>query len=62
MTTAGTVRDVTVVPGRCEESVFERPSIEAAYRFKYKPRVIDGEPVEVIGVWNRFTYGLEDER
>jgi hypothetical protein len=25
------------------KDIFERPSIDAAYRFKYKPRVIDGE-------------------
>jgi protein TonB len=56
VTTSGTVRDVSVVPGECEQSVFERPSIDAAYRFKYKPRVIDGEPVEVTRVWNRFHY------
>jgi protein TonB len=61
VTTAGTVRDVSVVPGECEESVFEKPSVEAAYRFKYKPRVIDGEAVEVIGVWNRFYYEQEEQ-
>jgi protein TonB len=31
---AGTVRDVSVVEGQCPESVFERPSVEAALRFK----------------------------
>ncbi len=56
VTTSGTVKDVELVPGACENSIFERPSIEAAYRFKYKPRVIDGQPVEVIGVYNRFFY------
>lgn len=60
VTTAGTVRDVTIVPGECEEEVFERSSIDAAYRFKYKPRVINGEAVEVIGVWNRFYYEQEE--
>jgi protein TonB len=61
VTTSGTVRDVSVVPGECEETVFEKASVEAAYRFKYKPRVINGEPVEVIGVWNRFYYEQEEE-
>ena len=50
VTTAGTVRDVTVVEGECEHDVFARPSVDAAYRFKYKPRVINGEAVEVLGV------------
>jgi protein TonB len=39
--------DVSVVEGECDNDIFARPSIEAAYRFKYKPRVIDGEAVEV---------------
>lgn len=60
VTTTGTVKDVSVVEGACENSVFERPSVEAAYRFKYKPRVIDGEPVEVFGVYNRFYYEQEE--
>jgi len=59
VTTLGTVKDVQVVEGHCEESIFERPSIDAAYRFKYKPRVINGEAIEVRGVYNRFYYEQE---
>jgi protein TonB len=40
--------------------VFEDASVKAALKFKYKPRVIDGEPVEVAGVRNRFLYELEN--
>ena len=40
--------------------MFYRSSIEAAKRFKYKPRVIDGVAVEVHGVLNRFHY-LEEK-
>ena len=60
VSTAGTVKDVQVVEGHCENSVFERPSVEAALRFKYKPRVIDGTAVEVRGVYNRFYYEQEE--
>ncbi len=56
VTTAGTVKDVSVVEGQCENYLFARPSIDAAYRFKYKPRVIDGQAVEVTGIYNRFYY------
>lgn len=56
VTTLGTVKDVQVVEGACENEIFARPSIDAAYRFKYKPRVINGEAVEVTGVFNRFYY------
>jgi protein TonB len=56
VTTSGTVRDVSVVEAYCDDPLFRRPSIEAALRFKYKPRVIDGTPVEVTEVYNMFYY------
>lgn len=65
VTTSGTTRDVTVIKERCSHSVFYRPSIEAAKRFKYKPRIIDGVAVEVAGVLNMFYYrdaALEDQQ
>jgi len=59
VTTTGATRDPVAIdcspPG-----VFESASVKAAEKFKYKPRVIDGEPVEVAGVRNRFLYELED--
>lgn len=64
VTAAGTTRDVEVVEGECTTkegkptSVFNRASIRAAERFKYRPKVIDGAPVEVPGVRNRFVYEL----
>lgn len=60
VTTAGTVKDVEVVTEQCEQTVFRSASVEAAKRFKYKPRVIDGAPVEVHGVRNRFFFDLEE--
>lgn len=56
VTTAGTVRDVQVVDDQCSDPIFARPSEDAARRFKYKPRVIDGVAVEVIGIHNMFHY------
>jgi protein TonB len=61
VTPAGTVRDVSVVEGQCTDSLFQRPSVEAALRFKYKPRVIDGVAIEVPGVYNRFYYEQEND-
>ena len=59
VTTTVATRDP--VPIDCQPSgVFERASVRAAEKFKYKPRVIDGEPVEVAGVQNRFIYELEE--
>jgi len=56
VTAAGTVRGVEVVEDRCSDPVFREPSVEAARRFRYKPRVVDGEAIEVHGVQNLFHY------
>ena len=58
VTTNGTTKDITVVEST--SSLFERAAMDAAAKFKYKPRVIDGNPVEVAGVRNRITFVLED--
>ena len=59
VTAAGTTRDVTLVPGACSHSLFEKASLEAAAKFKYKPRVVDGQAIEVTGVRNKFSYELK---
>jgi len=55
----GTVRNPFVVDGQCTSSLFHSASVQAALKFKYKPRVIDGQAVEVPGVQNKFTYEIE---
>ena len=57
VTTLGTVENPQVVD--CSSSLFERASVNAALKFKYKPRVVDGEAIPVAGVQNRFTYVLD---
>lgn len=58
VTTSGAIRDPIAVD--CQPSgVFDRASVKAATKFKYKPRVVDGEAIEVAGVQNKFTYELE---
>jgi len=58
VTKLGTVRDAFAV--ECTSSLFARASVNAALKFKYKPRVVDGEPIEVPGVQHVITYKLED--
>lgn len=41
-------------------NIFDRSSIRAAARFKFQPRVVDGQGVEVPGVQYLFRYQLED--
>ncbi len=59
VTTSGAIRDP--IPVDCQPSgIFEKASVSAALKFKYKPRVVDGEAIEVAGVQNKFTYELEE--
>ena len=60
VTRQGTIRDPFVVEDQCTSSLFHRASVQAALKFKYKPRVIDGQAVEVPGVQNKFTYEIEE--
>lgn len=58
VTRTGSIKDPVAVD--CSPSgVFDRASVKAAEKFKYKPRVVDGEAIEVAGVQNKFTYELE---
>ena len=41
-------------------NIFDRSSMRAATRFKFQPRVIDGQGVEVSGVQYLFRYQLEE--
>jgi protein TonB len=58
VTTAGTVKDPIVL--QSTSSLFERAATRAVLKFKYKPRVVDGIPVEVVGVKTRISFELED--
>jgi protein TonB len=60
VTRQGTIRDPFVIEDQCTSSLFHRASIQAALKFKYKPRVLDGQAVEVPGVQNKFTYEIEE--
>ena len=58
VTTAGTVRDPVVEFST--SSLFERAAIRAVLKFKYKPRVVDGQPVDVPNVKTRIRFQLEE--
>ena len=58
VTRQGTIREPFVIEDQCTSSLFHRASVQAALKFKYKPRVIDGQAVEVPGVQNKFTFEI----
>lgn len=59
VTKQGTTKDIRVVEAK-PSGVFDRAAVQAAAKFKYKPRVIDGQPIEVPGVQNQITFEIED--
>lgn len=58
VTTAGTVKDPVVLFST--SSLFDRAATQAVLKFKYKPRVVDGQPVEVPNVKTRITFKIEE--
>ncbi len=57
VTPTGTVENPIV--SYSTSSLFERAAIRAVLKFKYKPRVVDGQPVAVEGVKTRITFKIE---
>ena len=58
VTKLGAIRDPHVVESQCTSSLFHRSSMQAALKFKYKPRVMDGVAIDVPGVRNQFTFEI----
>ncbi|MAG75429.1 MAG: energy transducer TonB [Thalassotalea sp.] len=58
VTKNGSVRDPIVVEAQ-PENIFNRAALDAALKFKYKPRVVDGEATEVAGVQNKITFEID---
>ena len=59
VTKTGAVRDPRVVEYE-PSTIFNKAALEAALKFKYKPRIVNGEAIEVHGVLNKITFKLED--
>lgn len=60
VTALGTVENPVVIEAE-PPGYFERSALNAARKFKYKPKVVNGEPIPVSGVRNLITFELEDE-
>ena len=56
---AGAVIDPVVVEAD-PPGYFERAALAAVVKFKYKPRVVDGSPIDTPGVQNIIRFELED--
>lgn len=60
VTELGTVEDIVVIEAN-PPGYFERAATNAASKFKYKPKVVNGEPIPVAGVQNLITFELADD-
>ena len=60
VTESGAVRDPVVLEAE-PPGVFDQAALDAVGKFKYKPKVVDGDAVEVTGVRNRFNFEISDE-
>lgn len=59
VTTSGAVRDPVVIEAS-PPGIFDQSAIRAALKFKYRPRVANGERMEVSGVRNLIMFRLND--
>jgi protein TonB len=57
VTEMGTVSNVVVVES--SSSIFNKAAIDAAYRFRYKARMVDGEPKASSGLQKLFRFKME---
>ena len=58
VTKQGTTRDIRVVES--SSSMFDDAAVKCAAKFKYKPRVVDGQPIDVPGVQHKISFVIEE--
>jgi len=59
VTKTGAVENPVVIEAK-PPGIFDRAAINAALKFKYKPKVVNGAAIDVAGVRNRITFELSD--
>ncbi len=59
VTKIGGVRDPVVIEAK-PPGIFNRAAINAALKYKYKPKVVNGEAIDVAGVKTRIVFELTD--
>ncbi len=58
ITVTGTVEDIVVLES--SHSIFEKAAVRALAKFKYRARIVNGQPVTVTGVRHKLTFEIED--
>jgi protein TonB len=58
VTTMGTVENVVVIES--SNRIFDQAAIDAVYRFRYKPGIVDGVPYGSKGLRDLFRFEMEE--
>jgi len=58
---SGSTKDVKIVSAS-PRGIFDRAAIEAVKKFRYRPKKIDGQTIEVAGVRNKITFNLKNTK
>ena len=58
-TKTGTVRHPVVIDAK-PPGIFNRSAINAVLKYKYTPKVVNGELIDVAGVKTRITFEIAD--
>ncbi|MDP5210369.1 energy transducer TonB [Microbulbifer sp. 2205BS26-8] len=65
VTTNGSVRDPVVVEAFTSKgkptTIFNRNALKSALKYKYKPRVVDGKPIEVPNVRTKISFTMAED-
>lgn len=59
ITATGSVRDIRLLEEKPAHYGFAKAALKAAAKLRYKPRVVDGEAIEVSGVRYKYSFRLE---
>jgi periplasmic protein TonB len=59
VTKYGTVQDVTVLRAEPPD-IFDQAAVQAAMKFRFKPKIINGEAVDVLMAQNKIVFELMD--
>jgi len=58
VTASGDTKDVVVIEST--SSIFNNYAIDSALKYKYRPRIIDGTPVDVVGITTMIIFELDE--
>ena len=58
VTKIGSVEDISVLDSE-PRKIFDKAAVDAAKKYRYLPRIVDGKPIEVPGVKTRITFDIQ---